>query len=129
MAASTTAAGSVFPRWQPSVTRASNLRQRSAPRIGAQLGPQSTMGPSFRHGSGAQSSIRSNSRDRDRSERSLSRTEPEPGHTIIQTWPTGPQEAMDWAAALDTTVRRVVTLERVNRSHCSVDCRWNRACC
>ena len=75
------------------------------------------MGPSLRHGSEATSAIRFNSCDRDRSERSLSRTEREPDHTIIRTWPTGPQEAMDWAAALDTMVNRVAPFERVNRSH------------
>ena len=72
---------------------------------------------SFRHGSGAPSTIRSNSRDCDCSERSKSRTETETGHTIIRTWPTGPKKTMSWAAALDTMVKRVAILERVNRSH------------
>lgn len=117
MAASST--GNVtrqFPRWQPSIS--GSVRQHSGPPAVHRTAPQmGHNGPSFRHGSGAQSSIRSSSRDFDRRERSLSRTEPEVGHTIIRTWPTGPQEAMDWAAALDTMVNRVVTLERVNRSH------------
>ena len=69
------------------------------------------------YGSGAPSSTRSSIRDRDRRERSLSHTEQEPGHPIIRTWLTSPQEAVDWAAALDTMVNRVVTLERVNRCH------------
>ena len=117
MAASST--GNVtrqFPRWQPSIS--GSVRQHSGPPAVHRTAPQmGHNGPSFRHGSGAQSSIRSSSRDFDRRERSLPRTEPEVGHTIIRTWPTGPQEAMDWAAALDTMVNRVVTLERVDRSH------------
>ena len=49
MAASnpTTAAGIVFPCWQPSVMRAFNLRPRPAPRMGAQLGPRVQWAPAF----------------------------------------------------------------------------------
>ena len=113
MAASSTGdVSQPLPRWQPSIS--DSVRQRSGPPTIHRTAPRmGNNGPSFRHGSGAQSSIRSSSRDFDRRERSLSRTEPEVGHTIIRTWPTGPQEAMDWAAALDTMVNRRLRLNEL----------------
>ena len=76
-----------------------------------------TPGPtSSRHGSGAPYTIRSSSRTQDRAERRSAREETlQPNEAAVRVLPVGPQEAADWAQALDTVISRIVTVERTVR--------------
>ena len=114
--------GSNAPGLQSDTTsayRGTSLRRFSMPpnfTFASRIG-RTPEGQDGRHGSGARPN-RTSSRDADRRERSQSRrSDLREGETIIRSMPSGPQEAMDWASALDTVVNNIATLDRLVRTH------------
>ena len=78
--------------------------------VAAREAPPSRIAPSVgsaRHGSGAPYTIRDHAERRSAREETL-----RPDEAAVRVLTVGRQEAADWAAALDTFVNRLVTVER-----------------
>ena len=106
--------GSNIPSQQLTYRGTSPLRYSASPNYTfAYRAGQAPDRSAGRYGSGARPN-RTNSREAERRERSESRRS---GRTNVRTTPAGPQEAEDWADALDRSSNSLETVERLVRSH------------